>query len=311
MARVRLVVILLAFALFALAGCVPKQTTETGNPGINEYEQVFMEEMEAFIVCMDNRDAEGMKALMAPGAVKEDKDMDAQIERLLQYYEGTSTMNTLVEALESGSAERKSASRGVISREISDWFYVYTDKGTYVCYATVCQRDDTGERGEGIVFFSLMTEEVLVVDNAKFPSDPGINVLEDMEGEYHIRKAGGRSRIFEEYDREIKLADVEVWLADNDNMSAFRSTFGEPNVDEGYHAIYELQKEEGECRFISVFIEEDTDTIWKVNLMNEHSFSRTTIYPVEESKETGEKSGFIAGMPGVCQSGMYADDRFL
>lgn len=273
----------LALALLMLAGCVPKQNVQTGNPGINEYEQVFMEEMEAFITCMDNRDAEGMKALMAPGAVEADEDMDAQIERLLQYYEGTSTMNTLALALESGSVERESKKRGVgtATRDVSEWFYVYTDKGTYVCYAQVRQLDKIDEMGEGIVFFSLMTEEVLVVDNAKFPAETGINVLEDMEGEYHIRKAGGRSRIFEEYDREIKLEDVEAWLASDDSMSAFRSTFGEPNVDEGYHAMYELQKEDGECRFIAIFIDEDTDIIQKVYLMNEHSFSRTTIYPVE------------------------------
>ncbi len=274
----------LVLALLMLTGCVPKQKTQTGNPGINEYEQVFMEKMEEFILCMDNRDVEGMKALMAPGAVKEDKDMDAQIERLLAYYEGTSTMNTLVESLESGATERESKKQGVgtATRDVSEWFYLYTDKGTYVCYAQVRQLDKINEMGEGIIFFSLMTEEVLVVDNAKFPAETGINVLEDMEGDYHIRKVGGRGRIFEEYDREIKLADVESWLKDNQSMSAFRSAFGEPNVDEGYHAIYELQKEDGECRFISIFIDEDTDIIQKVYLMNEHSFGGTTIYAIEE-----------------------------
>lgn len=274
----------LVLALLMLTSCVPKQKAQTGNPGINEYEQVFMEKMEEFIVCMDNRDVEGMKALMAPGAVKEDKDMDAQIERLLAYYEGTSTMNTLVQALESGSTERESKKQGIgtATRDISEWFYLYTDKGTYVCYAEVRQLDKIDEMGEGILFFSLMTEEVLVVDNAKFPAQTGINVLEDMEGEYHIRKVGGRGRIFEEYDREIKLADVEAWLANNDSMSTFRSFFGEPNVDEGYHVIYELQKEDGECRFLSIFIDEDTDIIQKVYLLNEHSFDGTTIYTIEE-----------------------------
>lgn len=116
-----------------------------------------------------------------------------------------------------------------------------------------------------------MTEEVLVVDDTKFPTETGIHVIEDLEGDYHIRKAGGNSYIFEEYDREIKLADVESQFAESKSMSAFRSTFGEPNVDDGYHVIYELQKEDGECRFLSIFVDEDTDTIEKVYLMNEHN----------------------------------------
>lgn len=282
MTRTRLAVMALAIALMMLAGCVPKQNTETGNPKINEYEQVFQENMEAFIVCMDNRDIEGMKALMAPGALKADKDIDAKLERLLQYYEGTSTMTTLVESLENGALERKSASRGVITREILDWFYLYTDKGTYICDAAVCQRDDTGEMGEGIVTFSLMTEEMLEVENISFPAETGIHVVEDLKGKYHIRKAGGKSYIYEEYDREITLEAVEAQLQENKSMSAFRSVFGEPNVDRGFRAIYELPKEDGECRFISILVDQNTDTIEKVNLMNEHDSDRIrAIYPVE------------------------------
>ena len=279
----RLTAMVLVAALLTLTGCVPKQNKETDNPKINEYEEVFQEKIEAFIACMDNRDAEGMKALMAQGAVEEDKDMDAQIERLLQYYEGTSTMCTLEESLETGSQERKSASRGVITRKVSDWFYLYTDKGNYVCDATVCQQDDTGEMGEGIITFSLMTEEVLVVDNTKFPAETGIHVIEDLEGDYHIRKVGGSSHIFEEYDREIKLEDAESQLAASKSMSAFRSTFGEPNVDKGYRAIYELQKEEGECRFLSIFVDEETDIIETVYLLNEHNKVRLRcIYSQED-----------------------------
>jgi len=191
MIRIRLTVMVFAAALLTLTGCVPKQNKETDNPKINEYEEVFQEKIEAFIACMDNRDAEGMKALMAPGALKEDKDMEAQIERLLLYYEGTSTMSTLEDSLETGAHERKRASMGVITRMLSDWFYLYTDKGNYVCYAEICQRDDTGEMGEGIIMFSLMTEEVLVVDDIKFPTEAGIHVIEDLEGDYNIRKAGG------------------------------------------------------------------------------------------------------------------------
>lgn len=284
MTGTRLAGMALTVVLLTLTGCVPKQNTETGNPKMNEYEQVFQEEMEAFIVCMDNRDAEGMKALMSPGALEADEDIDAQIERLFQYYEGTSTMTTLVEALETGAVERVSKKRGVgtATRDVSEWFYLYTDKGTYICYATVRQLDKIDEMGEGIVSFALMTEEVLVVENTKFPAEAGVHVIEDLEGEYHIRKVGGYSHIFEEYDREIEVAVVESWLEENNSMSAFRSTFGEPNVDKGYRAIYELQKEDAERRFLSIFVDEGTDTIEDVYLLNEHnSVSLRRIYPIE------------------------------
>lgn len=253
------------------------------NKVLDSKKQLFVDTMEQFITCLDNQDKEGMKELFAKGVLEQDKDLDSQIERLFRFYEGNTTKNTLISSVRNGLSEHTSANRGIIVRDVSTWFYIYTDEQIYVCDTTLRITDDKGELGEGLTTVSVMTHEVTVVDGVKFPTELGLNLIEDLEGEYNIRIVSGSSYIFTDYDRTLTIEEIEAFIKEEKNMSRFRSTFGEPNVDKGYSVIYELQKEEGECRFLEVFVDEDTDRIRKAYVSNEHD--NTALYYIYEEED--------------------------
>lgn len=238
---------------------------------INDNEIVYKEIMEQFVAYLDKKDAEGIKALFADGVLAQDEDIDSQIDRLFAYYDESSSKNTIDYSLENGSKESKNADHGVVTQEISNWFYIYTSDCVYVCDATVCLKDDTGEIGEGIVQVSVMTDEVLVNDDVSFPEEDGLNVIEDTEGEYNIRRVGGTSYCFTEIERNLTVEEIAGYVEKQKDFTEFQSHFGKPNVDGGYYAIYEVQKENGEYRYVYMFVNEETNSIKSVYVKDEYS----------------------------------------
>lgn len=257
------------FAKGFMNGFIESQSVSANKP-LDNKKQLFVDTMEQFITCLDNQDKEGMKELFAKGVLEQDEDLDNQIERLFKFYEGNTTKNTLLSSVRNGFSEHKGTDYGIIVHDVSTWFYIYTDKQIYVCDATVRITDDKGELGKGIKTLSVMTEEVKVVDDVKFPTELGLNLIEDLEGEYNIRIVSGSSYIFTDYDRALTSEEIETFIKEEKSMNRFRTTFGEPNADKGYFVIYELQKEAGECRFLEMFVDEDTGKIRKAYVSNEH-----------------------------------------
>ena len=250
---------------------------------IDENEKVYKETMEQFITFLDKKDAKGIKSLLAEGVLSQDEDIDSQIDRLFAYYDENSIKNTIDYALDGGSQESKSADHGVRTHEISDWFYIYTSDHVYVCDATVCVKDDTGEIGEGIVKVSIMTDEVLVNDDISFPEEKGLNVIEDTEGEYNIRRVGGTSYNFTEIERKLTVDEIAAYVEEQKGFTEFQSQFGKPNVDGGYYAIYEVQKENEEYRYVYMFINEKTNIIKSVYVKDE--YNTTALYCIYDSKK--------------------------
>ena len=72
-------------------------------------------------------------------------------------------------------------------------------------------------------------------------------------------------------------------MEEQKGFTEFQSQFGKPNVDGGYYAIYEVQKENEEYRYVYMFINEKTNIIKSVYVKDE--YNTTALYCIYDSKK--------------------------
>lgn len=240
-------------------------------PDTRDEEEIYQQVVEDFFQAVDQRDKEAVKELFSLDIAKQNKEMDAEIERLFQFYPNPTDRWDIKNKCD-GSY---STDHGKSTKLISNWFPVISNGKNYYCHMSYMYQDDTTPDNVGIRQLVFLSEKAECYEDLLWPEEKGLFVIEDVPGDYFTRRIGYYPTIYTTIDRTVTEMEILDFLDQSDDWLAFVEQFGQPNAETCARMVYayELPDEDGEKRYAEIWVdlppESENGKIFKVNIMND------------------------------------------
>jgi len=214
-------------------------------------------------------------AMFSEAVQKEDKDLEEQIELLLQIYPGTTDINKRNGA---SVAASYSNNYGVHTSEAYDTFPVVSGDTYYWCRFSLMYENDEDETEIGVTQVLFFTAESFCecrdTEGWKYPSERGLTVFAEDSLDCEVRAIKGYPYKYRVTGRGPGLEAAEQFLEKNNSYSAFVEHFGEPNAVDIYH-FYGLSLEDGEPRYLVLSVDEKEDRIRNASVADDLEWLET------------------------------------
>jgi hypothetical protein len=210
--------------------------------------KVFRETLDKVFAVLDSGDKEGLKALFATSAIKDNPDIDSQIDSFFQVYKGPLAIEHIDLLL--GSSE--SVEYGKRRTELyngNDTIIITAGGIRYYVSMMMCSKDDFNKDNEGIHTLEFDTEDA--VNSQYFASynekddGPGLYYQDSVEKRDDIRWIQGNAWKYTHYDRKLTADQLRAVVEKNDDFGNFVTVIGEPNCSWTIYAYYYYELENG------------------------------------------------------------------
>lgn len=235
--------------------------------------QTYNEAVDRFFAALDSRDENAVREVFSPFVQENQRDLDRQIELLLEAYEGPTDACGRDGSSVSGSYK---SDHGEGSSTVESMFPVLS-KGTYYwCWFQLTYENDFDADKIGaadVKFFSASYYCALRYDEAEWPDGEGLSVLTDYPAQWDVRCIGGYPYKFTPSESGLTEEKARAFFENSSSYSDFVSAFGEPNAVDIYYQ-YELEEEEGKPRYLQLGVSEDTDSIYSASVVDDFGWLR-------------------------------------
>ena len=211
-------------------------------------ERVFTEAVEAIFAALDAGDADALYALFSQEAKEGDPDLEADIARMMEVYEGPYVTHGFDGLLGGGGHfEQEGRTYSVFTSvpvEAGDTYY-----WIYLTYTYQC---DPNPANIGITELEFFTADEwclqLYDEESNRETSRGLTVYADKTLDSPWRCIYGAPHLYT--DREaVDLLEAKAQIEENDSYAAFVERFGKPAASHIYH-YFPLPDENGEARWL-------------------------------------------------------------
>jgi hypothetical protein len=172
------VISILVIISLMLSSCVGSSRTDMLNKSSDE--EVANEKLVKILDYIMNEDEESLKAMFSQCALDESKNFSENAKLLFKFFDG----EIVSWEKDSGPHVSKSANYGEIVKEVSSYYFVKTDKGSYFFLINDFPVDDVNSNNEGLYMVLVVLaenrldifepeNEILYIDGEKVRT-PGI-----------------------------------------------------------------------------------------------------------------------------------------
>lgn len=274
---------------FASCSCVGE--SEKGDSAENQ--KSYKEVVDEFFDAVDDRDNEDVKELFSEYAQEKDKDLDKQIEKLFEVYSGPTTKWYYDEML-SGEFVSDSESK---ESAVSSVFPVVSQGKYYWCSVEWVQSNENDSSREGIKEISFYTAEdyyVFCEEFREYENKVGLAVYAEEKLDFYVCCIGSQPYKYNPNARILNRSEVEGVLRVNRKYADFRKRFGEPRADyTTINCFYELFEENGEKRYVSLTVDEDSGEIVKAEVMSNFSQVSTILDNAKRETQSTEVQNIV------------------
>lgn len=241
--------------------------------GTSKEERIYDEAVNTFFKALDARDANALKEQFSVKVQSETKDLEAQIQRLLEVYQGP----TSVIERSGGLGGEYSNHYGDHESLAYDTFPVVSGDEYYWCRFEYMYEFDTDKNQIGITQVLFFTAQDYCYyrykDDWKYPETKGLMVYADKELDCEVRCVSGYPYKYTA-GNVLDESKVKAFLEKNHDYSDFVQCFGEPNAVNIYY-IYELPAVDGKPRYLSVGVDESKDAVYGVSVVSDLEWQYT------------------------------------
>ena len=209
--------------------------------------KIYQEMLDNVYEALDNEDKEGLKKLFAVNAIKENPDLDNQIDAFFQVFEGPVEIEPF--NLSAGGSESiQYGKRQVISTNSYD-ITIMAGGVRYHIYMEIYSPDDFDKDNEGIHRLEFATEEAYNSEHFVFHytwnAGPGLYYQDSAEKRDDLRWIDGHSWSYTYYDRKLTADDIRVVAEKSDDFDRFKAAVGEPNCAWDIYEYYYYELNNG------------------------------------------------------------------
>lgn len=211
-------------------------------------DKAFREMLDKVFIALDGKDKEGLKALFAVSSIKNNSNIDSQINAFFQVYKGPSKIEHIdlqlfgSESIEYGKRKTELSGGG---KDI----IITADGVRYYVSMMMYSRDDFNKDNEGIHTLEFDTENA---HNSKYyaryneeDDGPGLYYQDSAEKREDIRWIQGRSWKYKYYDRKLTADKLRSAARKDDDFSNFVTVIGQPNCSWTVYEYYYYELDNG------------------------------------------------------------------
>lgn len=244
-------------------------------------EEVYAQKLEEFLAALDDRDAIALRSLFAPAVLREDTQLDQQIEKLFRvypkgesqhYYDGITAGHYSSDA--DGRTAQACSIIPVVVEEEYFWIELY-----YTYLDEKCQ-DNVGI--DEVTVYNM--DEYCIrrqQENFERPQKTGsLTICAEKRMEAEMRCINRMPFAFTPRAQVLDLEKVETFIQKSLDWTAFQQEFGHPNVICDWNCYYEVATQNGENTYLEIYFE--GNHITQVSLLGEFEWLRTIYTEYEE-----------------------------
>lgn len=239
--------------------------------------KLYEETLENFFTALDNADKAAIKALFSQTVLKNDTDLDDQIDKLLSIYpHGTTEIKHV--GFQQGGYEKHD---GKYKARANQTTPVICNSAYFWVYMELVYVDDFDNENIGISRVSFFTADEYCLhfhnDDRNISEDLGLLVFADQLLDKEVRPINRYPYAYTPTEQMINAAEVEEFLKSNRSWADFTAKFGQPNVDTSIwsYYYYEISGTGGERQYLQIRASEDE--IEYVSIVGEFEFIRTIL----------------------------------
>lgn len=238
--------------------------------------KIYNEAVDEFFLALDNRDKDAIRNLFSPYIQKTDKDLEEQIDLLLEAYPGPTDFCGRDGKVVHGSYSNEYGSHS----SMADSEFAVVSNGTYYwCYFQLMYENDFEEEQIGINRLTLCSAEYDCAihydeEGAEWPDTPGISVLMEYPLDSEVRAVCGSAYKYTQIERTLTEEQVKEFFRHSEQYSEFVEQFGEPNAKNVYY-VYELPSEDSKPRYLRMGVNEQSDSISSASVVDDFVYMRT------------------------------------
>lgn len=228
----------------------------------------------ALFSALDSGDRDGVASLFSSYAREQDKNLEADIEKLFSVYRGP--MDEIGwDGLLAGSytnhyGERESSVYAHFPVRCADIYYW--------CDLELMYENSVDASQIGVTQLSFYTADEWCInyydDNAKWCDEVGLSVVAERTLEEEIRCINGSPHKFRKSEAPLNLQEVKVFFEKPKRFSHFVSQFGEPNA-ENIYGYYVLPSENGEARYLQICYDDINGRIYYACIVDQFAYIET------------------------------------
>jgi hypothetical protein len=204
---------------------------------------------------LDRGDRHGVKALFSAYVREQDADLDDDIEKLFSVYQGpvdeVGWDGLLAGSYSSHFGQRESSVYAHFPVRCADTYYW--------CDLEIMYENSLNPLQIGVTQLSFYTADEWCInaydDDAIWCDEAGLSVFADRTVDEEIRCIDGNPYKYRRSEKPLDLQEVRNFFKKPKLFPAFAAQFGEPNAED-FFAIYELQPENGEARYLEISYDE-------------------------------------------------------
>ena len=243
---------LLLIFLMGLCGCTSYGSRLAQlNYESNRDSKAFQETITAVFTAFDNYDKEGLKSLFAKNVLKENPDLDKQIEAFFNEYKGPMEIIEINYSTSGGEHIEYGKKRTELHNSYD--IIIEASNVRYHIKMEMFSRDDFDKGNEGIQTLNVATDEAY---NSKYfvfyfsdinrgGDKPGFYYQDSTDKRDDIMWIEGRSWRYTNYDRSLTADDIRSIVEKNNDLNHLISKIGEPNCSWDIYKFYYYELENG------------------------------------------------------------------
>ncbi len=241
--------IILVFSFIIILGVLPSCSRVNMLDSItNRDDKAFSEMLDKVFVALDNNDKEGLKALFAVSSIKENTNLDDQINAFFKAYKGPLKKEHIKLLLHSSESIERGKRKTELSGGGKD-IIITADGIRYYVRMMMCSQDDFNKDNEGIHILEFDTENAYnsqyFVSYKEEDDGPGLYYQNSADKRDDIRWIDGRSWKYKYYDRKLTADMLKAAAEKNDDFNNFISVIGEPNCSWTVFEYYYYELDNG------------------------------------------------------------------
>ncbi|MDR0491238.1 MAG: DUF5104 domain-containing protein [Oscillospiraceae bacterium] len=215
------------------------------NAESNRDEKALSDALDILFAAMDGGDKEGIKSVFAKAVIKENPEIDDEIDAFLQAYNGP--MEIKIKTLSGGGTGRNEYGKKQWTMNAGGRDLIVSAGGVrYYIYVKICTIDDFDKDNEGVQTLTIATKDAYGREDFMPYGNrpPGFYYYDSPEKREDISWIEFDYYEYEHYDRALSADDLLVAAEKNDSWDAFVAAVGEANGSMSslpdYQYYYEL-----------------------------------------------------------------------
>ncbi|MCL2163679.1 MAG: DUF5104 domain-containing protein [Oscillospiraceae bacterium] len=213
--------------------------------------KVFREMIEAVFAAFDNHDVNGLKSLFAVNALKENPDIESQIEAFFNVYAGPMEIEKISYSTSGTEYIDFGKQRNILHNSYD--IIISADGVRYYINLTMYSPDDFERDNEGIHTLNVATEDALnskyfVYYNSEIEGGgdkPGFYYQDSTEKRDDIMWIQGSFWRYMHYDRSLTADDIRAVVEKNNDFKNLVAVIGEPNCSWTVYKFYYYELDNG------------------------------------------------------------------